>query len=69
MVNHDALHQLSGRRSSWVTSCRVDGGVVMKSPGRRKLYHDPGIFTAQPDAIKKNYTVVAGFRRPFRLRT
>ena len=47
MVNHDALHQLSGRRSSWVTSCRVNGGVVMKSPGRPKLYHDPGIFTAR----------------------
>jgi len=25
----------------------------MKGSGRRKLYHDPGIFTAQPEAIEK----------------
>ena len=36
-----------------LTACRVDGGVVMKGPRRRKLYHDRGIFTAQPEAIEK----------------
>jgi hypothetical protein len=36
-----------------VTACRVDGSVVMKGPDRRKLYHDRGIFTAQPEAFEK----------------
>jgi hypothetical protein len=69
MVNHDAPHQLSGRGSSWVTACRVDEGVVMKGSRRRKLYHDPGIFTAQPEAIEENCAIVAGLTRPFRLHT
>jgi hypothetical protein len=69
MVNHDASHQLSGRRSSWVTACRVDGGVVMKGSRRRKLYHDRGIFAAQQEAIEKNCAVVAGLRRSPRFRT
>src|SRR5436190_5979322 len=40
-------------QSSWVTACCVDRGVVMKSSRRRTLYHDRGIFTAQPGAIEK----------------
>jgi hypothetical protein len=27
---------------------------------RRKLYHDPGIFTAQPEGIEKNCEVAGG---------
>ncbi|HJW39412.1 MAG TPA: hypothetical protein VJ420_12415 [Candidatus Udaeobacter sp.] len=34
-------------------SVRVDGGVVIQAARRRKLYHDRGIFTAQPEAIEK----------------
>jgi hypothetical protein len=39
--------------SSWVTACRVDGGVIIEGSRRRELYHDRGIFTAQPEAIEK----------------
>jgi len=35
----------------------------MKGSRRRTLYHDRGIFTAQPEAIEKNHEVVAGLRR------
>jgi hypothetical protein len=34
----------------------------MKGPGRRKLYHDRGIFTAQPEAIEKKLHSTGGFR-------
>ena len=50
-------------------ACRVDRGGVIEGLRRGKLYQDRGILTAQPEAIKKNRPVVAGFRRPFRLRT
>src|SRR6266542_1603906 len=32
--------------SSWVTACRVDGGVVIQDARRCKFYHGRGIFTA-----------------------
>jgi hypothetical protein len=69
MVNHDAPHQLSGRGSSWVTSWRVDEGVVIQAARRRKVYHDRDIFTGRLEPIKKKCAVVAGFRRAFRFST
>jgi hypothetical protein len=53
MLNDDALHQLSGRHSSCMTSWRVDRATLYGAVRRRKLYHERGIFTAQPEAIEK----------------
>jgi hypothetical protein len=39
----------------------------MAATRRRELYHDPGIFTAQPDARQKKLRGCGGFQAAFPL--
>ena len=54
MVNHDAPHQLIGRRSSWVTSYRVDKASSCGLFDAENVNTAKGFFIARPEAIKKN---------------
>jgi hypothetical protein len=53
MVNHDAPHQLSGRRSSWVASYRVDRASSYGPLDAANSNTAKGFFTARPEAIEK----------------
>jgi hypothetical protein len=66
MINHDTPHQLSGRRSRWVTSYRAHQA---SSPGLLYAANSNGqkIFTARPEAIKKNCGIGGGFEPGFPL--
>jgi hypothetical protein len=67
MVNHDAPHQLSGRRSSWVTSWRVDGASSYGLLDAANSNTAEGFFYSMAGGDQKKLRSRGGFQAAFPL--